>query len=117
MGKSGAAVIGLMILAVGVGTVALLAAHWVDHWVWVRAETRAQWVPHTEESPTNESDGTPRARVTVQLVAKSLGRRRVVTSRLVGECQVRYPGDPDLLELEAIAMTRAETRNTSLRGR
>ena len=117
MSKSTAAIVGIWFLIVVVGTVAVLAAHWVDHRVWARAEARARWVPHTEESPTRERDGSLRVRVTVQLVATSLGRRRVVESRLVGECQVRYPGDPDLLELEALAMTRAETRNMALRER
>lgn len=107
---------GVMVLTVVVGTVAVLVARRVSHWVRVRAQARARWEPHTEEARLAEADGTPVALVTVQLVARSWGRRRVVSTREVGTCRVRYPGDPELLDLEALAVNRAETRNTSLRG-
>lgn len=116
MGKGGAFVIAVMFLAVAVGTVLLLAARRVSRWVWERAKSRARWERHTEEGAETSPDGTPIARVTVQLVARSFGRVRVLDTKPVGTVAVQYPGDSALLELEALADTRAETRNTSLRG-
>jgi hypothetical protein len=88
----------------------------VSRWVWARAEARARWESHTVEGAEASPDGTPIAEVTVQLVARSFGRIRVLQTRLVGKVVVRYFGDPVLLELEALAENRAEIRNTSLRG-
>jgi hypothetical protein len=88
----------------------------VSRWVWARAKVRARWERHTDEGVDCEPDGTPIARVTVQLVARAFGRVRVLDTKPVGTVAVQYPGDPALLELEALADNRAETRNTSLRG-
>lgn len=116
MSKSGAAIVGIWLLIVAAGTVAVFAAHWVNHRVWARAAARARWVPHTDEVGS-EADGTPIVRVTVQLVAQSRGRRRVLRPPVVvGQCPVRYAGDSALLDLEAAAVNHAETRNALLRG-
>lgn len=116
MGKGGALVFAVLVAAVAVGTVALLTARRVSYWVWVLAEAQAQWEHHTDEAADCEADGTPIAVVTIQLVTRSLGRRRVMQTRPIGKCTVRYPGDPELLELQARADNQAATRNTSLRG-
>jgi hypothetical protein len=116
MGKGGALVFAVLVAAVAVGTVALLTARRVSYWVWVVAEAQAQWEPDTDEAADCEADGTPIAVVTVQLVARSFGRRRVLKVRPVGKCPVQYPGDPALLDLQARAANQADTRNTSLRG-
>jgi hypothetical protein len=117
MGKGGVVVVAVMMLAAVVGTAAVLSARRVSRWIWARAEARARWEPHTVEGAEISPDGIPIAEVTVQLVARSFGRIRVLRTRLVGKVVVRYFGDPVLLELEALAENRAEIRNTSLRGR
>lgn len=98
----------------------VVAFRWVQgvasRWVWERAKARARWERHTVEGAETSPDGTPIAEVTVQLVARSFGRLRVLQTRPVGKVVVRYFGDPALLELEALAENRAEIRNTSLRG-
>jgi hypothetical protein len=116
MGKGEAIVVAVLMLAAVVGTAAVLSARWVSRWVRARAKARARWERHTVEGAESSPDGTPIAEVTVQLVARSFGRIRVLQTRPVGKVVVRYFGDPVLLELEALAENRAEIRNTSLRG-
>lgn len=117
MGK-GDVLFAAVLVTVGlVGVAAVRAARWVSRWVWVLAETRARWEPHTDEAANSATaGGTPVAVVTIELVAWSFGRRRVVKTRPIGWCTVHYPGDPDLLELQARAGNQAAIRNTSLRG-